>query len=164
MNPRRVGIKGRLVVVIYALDLTVGPHVLHASVKGTRHPSDGGELAVLCKGIGLVGREELRGVEIQESRSVAETRVIVAGAKVQQEGRRQGAVVVEPLNPAGNAIAPVPANLKRQAIRALRKANGNLILKIGLLIIEGQLVPARDTMIDLKRRNDRVALAGDRPE
>src|SRR5579864_409345 len=103
MNPGRIGIKGRFVVVVDALDLTVGPHVLHASVKETRHSGDGGELAVLCERIGLVWREELRGVEIEERRAVAETRVIVAGAKVQKEGRRQGAVVVEPLNPARNA-------------------------------------------------------------
>src|ERR1700676_1166029 len=150
MNPRRIGVKGRLVVVVYALDLTVGPHVVHASVKGTRHPGDGGELAVLCKGIGLVCCEELRGVETQESRAVAEMGEIVARANVQKEGRRQGAVVVQSLNPAANAIAPVPADLERQAVRALRKADGDLVLQIGLLIIKGQLVLAGDIVIDLK--------------
>src|SRR6185295_15834833 len=112
------------VVVVYALDLAVGPHVLHPSVKRTRHPGDGGELAVLYK----ASEPECRGVEIKERRPVAESGVLVAGAKVQQDGRRHGSVVVEPLNPAGNAIASVPADHKRKAIRALRSALGDLVL------------------------------------
>src|SRR6185369_14530677 len=90
MNPGGVGVIGGFVVVVNTLDLSVGPHVLHPSVKGTRHAGDGGELTVLDK----ASEPECRGIEIEERRAVAEGGVVIACAEVQQDGRRHGSVVV----------------------------------------------------------------------
>src|ERR1700678_1394983 len=132
-HPGHIRVEAGLFFVVLRLDLPGSSYVLHAAKAGNAADST---LDATCRGAGgadeltapsdytrklpviqKAGEIECGGIEIEERRVIVETGVKEARTQMQQDGRRNGAVVVQARRPGRNKCAAVTADLRRQTIR-----------------------------------------------